>query len=60
MKIRKLRYIRNENIYRIFNNENCLRLTFKVLSRAFFNIGKKLNLIFERQELFIITKAYRT
>ena len=42
------RNIRNKNKYKIFNNnENYLRLTFEVLSRVFFNIGKKLNLIFK-------------
>ena len=60
IKKQKLRYVRNKNKYRMFNNENCLRLTFKVLSRAFFNIGKKLNLIFQRQELFIFATAYQT
>ena len=39
---------------RIFDNENCLRLTFKVFSRAFFkSIKKKSDLIFKGQELFI-------
>ena len=41
IKIKIIKYVRNENKYRIFNNENCVRLIFEVLSRAFFNIGKK-------------------
>ena len=45
----------------MFNNENCLRLTFEILATLFFfNIGKKLNLIFKGQELFIFATAYRT
>ena len=40
------------------NIENCLRLTFLVLSRAFVNTGKKLNLIFKGQKLFNFATAH--
>ena len=30
IKFKKIKYVRNVNRYRIFNNENCLGLTFEV------------------------------
>ena len=60
IKVKIIKKVKNENKCRIFNNENCFRLTFEVLAWPFFHIGNKLNLIFKEQELFIFATAYRT
>ena len=52
--IKIIKYVRNENKYRTFNNENCLRLIFKAFSRAFLKFGGKM------QEPFIFATAYQT
>ena len=60
IKIKIIEYIRNENKFRVVDNENCLALIFEVLSRTFFIVRKKLNLIFKGKELFIFATAYQT